>query len=250
MNLEKLSSLAVDVARGANSLLLEICNEKEKKVLSAEGRDVKLEADFRLDKYISDRLLAESPYSVLSEELGLQKKQENESTLRWIVDPIDGSMNFLRGIQGYACSIALWNGDEPVLGVIYDFSTNDLYEGVVGEGSKLNGFQIKTSQIESSKDGVLATGFPIKDSFDENSIREKVSLFQNFKKIRMFGTAALSLAYVSSGKVDSYSESGIRLWDVAAGLALVKASGGSFQMTKIDNDTTYKIIATNGKIHV
>ncbi|MBT4827809.1 MAG: hypothetical protein HON82_04480 [Candidatus Marinimicrobia bacterium] len=100
-----------------------------------------------------------------------------------------------------------------------------MYVGIVGENATLNGTTITTSNIKNSCEGILATGFPVKDKLNDSNYKERMTLFSKFKKIRMFGTAVISIVLVASGKVDAYYESSIRIWDVAGPLAILKAAG-------------------------
>ena len=130
-------------------------------------------------------------------------------------------------------SIALWSS-EPILGVVYDFNRDELFTGVTGVGAWCNDLPISPSGISSPKNAILTTGFPVNRNFSSNSLDIFLQNIINFKKIRLFGSAALSLAYVACGRVDAYLEEDIMLWDVAAGIALIKASNG---FIRIENST-------------
>jgi myo-inositol-1(or 4)-monophosphatase len=154
----------------------------------------------------------------------------------WVVDPLDGTANFLRGIPLYCVAIALVEDGEPVLGATLDAARNRVFSGVVGEGAWVGSLEeprmqaISTSDTASRAEAVLATGLPVGRDFSEGALTAFLPWFAQFKKVRMFGTAGLSLAFVAAGAVDAYGEDAIRLWDVAAGIALVRAAGGHVEM--------------------
>jgi myo-inositol-1(or 4)-monophosphatase len=250
MKTDELVQLAKDSIVKADSLLSELVNKKV--IVSSEGKDLKLQADIEIDKLISTNLIEKSLFSVLSEEQGFQlnPKANVNHNYRWIVDPLDGSVNFLRGIDGYAVSVALWKDNDPIFGVVFDYVKKDLYVGIVGENATLNGTTITTSNIKNSCEGILATGFPVKDKLNDSNYKERMTLFSKFKKIRMFGTAVISIVLVASGKVDAYYESSIRIWDVAGPLAILKAAGGEYKIRQLDDNTTYEVFANNGLVNV
>ncbi len=216
--------LAEQAARAAGELLREMVPGK-RKVDSAHGRDIKLAADRESESIILDHLRNNSRFPILSEERGLSNTIAAGQPY-WIVDPIDGTMNYLRDIKLCCISIALWQDDKPLLGVIYDFVGEEMFSALVGTGAWCNGQAMRVSANRDTSQSILSTGFPVWRDFSADALNTFVAQVQSFKKVRMLGTAALSLAYVASGKVDAYQEDGIQLWDVAAGLALVKAAGG------------------------
>lgn len=208
-------------------------------------RDVKIAADRKLDSVIVGYLTKRTAFPILSEESGGVRSERTKSKYRWIVDPLDGSLNFSRGIPLCAVSIALWEGMEPVLGVIYDFFHGELFKGLVGYGAFLNGKLIKVSAVKEKQQAVLATGFPAYSDFSRERLSEMVADIRSYKKVRLFGSAAISLAYVASGRVDCYREDNIKLWDVAAGLAIVKAAGGIVKISGSGTGNGYNVKASN-----
>lgn len=244
MNLEKNLNLACEVAVKAGVYLKGLNNYKVEKEF---GRDIKLNADKESENIIIRTLKSKSYYSILSEETN--SEDFNLSGVHWIVDPLDGSLNFLRGLEQCAVSIALWENNSPLLGVIYDFNKNDLYSCIVNKFSRLNEKEIIVSKIDKKEKGVISTGLPPEMDFSENNIKKLINNFQLYKKTRLFGCPSLSLAYVASGKIEAYSENPVKLWDVAAGLALVKSAGGDYKMNKLDKKYYLDIFASNGKIN-
>lgn len=193
-------------------------------------KDVKVVADNRLEEFLIEQLSMQSGFPILSEESGLLEGRGIHSDYRWIIDPLDGSLNFSLGIPMYCISIALWEGMDPLLGVVYDFSRDECFTGLVGKGAWLNGTPIKVSEVTEKAKAVLCTGFPVNTNFSRESLLDFIEKIKKYKKIRLFGSAALSLAYVACGRADVYMENDIKIWDVAGGIALVKAAGGAIKM--------------------
>jgi myo-inositol-1(or 4)-monophosphatase len=233
-DLRKHLNLAVGVAREAS---LSISHDSDKNIAANLGRDVKLEGDIRLNQLIVRRLQENTPYAVLSEEEGFSKGKLDNKEYLWIVDPLDGSLNFLRGIPLFCISIALWRKREPLLGVVYDFNRDEMFTGLVAVGAWLNDMPIKVGDAVGESEAVLCTGFPVSTDFTEPALLNFVRDIQAYKKVRLLGSAALSLAYVASGRADAYYENDIAIWDVAAGIAIVKAAGGVayFRPSEITN---------------
>ena len=144
----------------------------------------------------------------------------------WVVDPLDGTANYSRNIPLCCVSIAMLLDAKPVLGVVYDFNNDELYEGSINTKAYLNGKEISVSQTLKSQEGVLITGLPNDTDYSNEAMIEMIKNFQNWRKVRMIGSAALASVYVASGKADLYMENKSYLWDVAAGAAIVNAAGG------------------------
>jgi len=189
-----------------------------------QARDVKLAADQEAEKIILDILSVMAPYPVLAEEGGEYGDLSNETPM-WIVDPLDGTVNYSRGIPICCVSVALYRGWDPLLGVIFDFNRNELFTGISGEGGQCNGVSIRPSQIHDPAKAVMATGFPVNRDFGSDSLDAFVDNVRRFKKLRLLGSAALSLAYVACGRVDAYMEEDIMFYDIAAGVAIARAAG-------------------------
>lgn len=194
-------------------------------ITSETRRDVKLEADRRSEDRIVDVLAALSPVPVLAEERADEAPLVATDGLRWIVDPLDGTMNYLLGIPFCCVSVGLWDGDEPLVAAVYDFDRDEMFSSTAGEGAWLNGLPIRVG-VTPAERAVLCTGFPAATDFGSEELSRFVSQVRTFRKVRMLGSAALSLAYVAAGRADAYYERDIRIWDVAAGLGLVMAAGG------------------------
>ena len=213
---------------------------------SDSGRDVKLAADREAERIIIEILSQGFDHPILSEESGWAGRVGKEG-VRWIVDPLDGSMNFLRGIPMCAVSIGLWKHDEPLAGVVHDINTHEVFSGIVGRGAWLGEKPMRVSKVSAMSSAVLCTGFPISTDFSPAALIGYVEQVRSFKKIRLLGSAALSLAYVAAGRADAYYERGIKIWDIAAGAAIVKAAGGSVVHSPVDPKThALTVDASNG----
>ena len=197
---------------------------------------MKLAADSAAEELIRKMLGKASDIPVYGEELGGDSGLIDRGELVWVVDPLDGTFNYLRGNPLCAVSIGLMRGEEPLFGVIYDFNNDRLFKGSSVEPFTINGETHTPEWADSLSNAGLCTGFPIGMNRDATSMTQFVELIAPYKKVRMVGTAALAIAMVASGQVDAYYESNIRLWDVAAGLALVKAAGGTLKMTRGNPD--------------
>jgi len=219
---DELLTLAVATARAAGAAL---AKRSDRTVNSESDHDIKLQADVDSETLIRERL-ARTKLPVIGEEIGGDAGLLDHDEPYWAVDPLDGTYNYLRGIPGACVSIGLWRGRRPVLGVVFDFWRDELYAGGTGLGLTMNGRALKPRWAPDIPRAVLCTGFPSTTDRGGEAVRGFVARVEKFKKIRMIGTAALALAYVAGGRVDAYFEESIKLWDIAAGLALVESAGG------------------------
>jgi myo-inositol-1(or 4)-monophosphatase len=236
--------LAIGAARAASELLLASFSV-DAGVQSREGKDIKTRADVEVEACIL-RYLAPSGLPVLAEETA--RDVATEEGMRWLVDPLDGTMNFSRGFPMHAVSIALWDRMTPVLGVVYDLPRKVLYFGCIGAGAWRNDMPLRVSSTAECGQAILATGFPTYRDYETDSLAAFVGRIQSFKKIRMIGSAAISLALVAEGVFDAYFEEDIMIWDVAAGLALVAAVGGQIEVRQGRGTHSVNAKATNGLI--
>ena len=216
-------NLAKAVAKEAGKYLLSNKSNLNEE-LSSTNRDIKLQADINAEKIIKDNIKKESKIPILAEESGMSSPLS--SKYLWVVDPLDGTANFARNIPFCCVSIAMLSNSRPVLGVIYDFNNDELYDGSVNTSACLNGQEISVSKTKKSQEGVLMTGLPNDTDYSDEAMVEMIKNFQNWRKVRMIGSAALASVYVASGKADLYMENKSYLWDIAAGAAIVNAAGG------------------------
>lgn len=238
----------LDIAKSAASSAGEFLSRaqgQDVEILLNHGRDLKLQIDFDAEQMIIDQLKSKSSYSILGEETGLTEKLGD---FYWVVDPLDGTSNFLRDIPISCVSIALMHQKESILGVIYDFNNDDLYFGHKESKAYLNDREIQVSSFSHKKDSTLVTGIPAKTHYSDDEFHKMILNFQSWKKIRMIGSAAMAAVYVASGKADAYQEDGIFLWDVAAGAAIVNAAGGMVSLKNLKADYRVDAIFSNNKI--
>lgn len=241
MDNNELFGFAKEAVLGAANEL--ITSREELKNADLEvNKDIKLKADKASEKILMNKL-KETDLSILSEEYGLLG--ENTGGKIWIIDPLDGSMNYSRGFPMCCVSVALWEDKKPVFGIIYDLSRADMYSGMIGVGAWKNENPVFTSKTEDISKAVLCTGFPVYMDYSEEFLKGFIGQVQSFKKIRMIGSAALSLAFVGAGYADVYFERNIKLWDIAAGLAIIQAAGGECEMVEINGEYGFDVRASN-----
>ena len=213
---------------------------------ASDGKDIKLKADIEAEEIIKNHISNESNFPMLGEETG--KSVEDLGRNFWVIDPLDGTANYSRGIPICCVSIALIHDMQPVVGVIYDFNRNDLYEGGFNEEAKLNENIIKVSDVSTPKEGILVTGLPNNTDYSDLALLEMVKDFQEWRKVRMIGSAAIASCYIASAKADVYKEFGTYLWDVAAGAAIVNAAGGKAEITNFRDNYQVDVHFSNSKI--
>ena len=243
-------SVAKAAARDAADLILH-ANEIDRKTSNKSTiTDLVTKTDKNAEQVIKDDILAKFPdHSILAEESGETK---SSSEYLWVIDPLDGTTNFVHGLSPYCVSIALLKNNTPLLAVISELPAENLYWAVKGNGAFCNGEKISVSSRKSINDSLLITGF----SYQHDSKWEtNMKLFKDFTKIshgvRRIGSAAADLCYVASGKADAFWEIGLYPWDSAAGILLVDEAGG--KVTRMDgrpyNIFDEQILATNNLIH-
>jgi myo-inositol-1(or 4)-monophosphatase len=188
--------------------------------------------------------VAELP--ILSEESGLTAST-HPSSLRFIVDPLDGTFNFVKELGPSAISVALWNDQRPVFGVIYSLLERQLTWGGIDIGAFVEGRRIAVSDVSDPAVASICTGFPVRlDMDDEHSMLSFWRTVKPYAKVRMFGSAAASLLRVANGSADVYSENRIMLWDIAAGVAIVQGAGGDYVMKPAGGEEwCYQVFASN-----
>ena len=233
--IERELKIAFDAAKSASKVLKDQIGKST--IISSIEKDIKISADIEAENIIIEEIKKNSKFHILSEEAGfLNHTNKKSNDYRWIIDPLDGSMNYHRGILINCVSISLWKDNIPILGVIYDFNADNLFSGIVNKGAWCNNIPINVSKIKNKSASVICTGFPVYTSYKSSDILDFVDDVKEYKKVRMLGSAAYSLSLVSSGSADVYKEKNIAIWDVAAGLAIVKAAGGFIKYKFTDKD--------------
>ena len=239
-------NLAKEAAEKSGKLLFK--NKKElNKRLKSNNKDTKLIADLKAENLIKEIILKKSRYPILAEESG--KSVEDLGNTFWVIDPLDGTANYNRGIPMCCVSIGLVKNMKPLLGVIYDFNNDDIYVGnSYTKISTLNNDEIFVSDYKKKSDGVLVTGLPVGSDFSDKSLKKIIDDMQSWKKIRMIGSAAMASCYVASGKAEMYKEKGVYLWDILAGAAIVESAGGIADISNVRDNFQVDVVFSNSHI--
>ncbi len=212
--------------------------------VSTSAHDVKVEGDFQSEALIADALVRETGLAVFGEEAGWHGAGAGARPARhWVIDPLDGSMNFNRGVPICGVSLAIVDADSPVFGIVYDFNRDELFMGGKSLGLTVNGVPAKASGVTEPPAAILATGLPAAFTRGEESFTAFGRFLAPWKKVRMLGSASVMLAYAAVGRVDVYIEHNGRFWDVAGGLALMLAGGGEARVSGTDLDVPITTLA-------
>ena len=251
----KLSSANINVmikaCRKAAKVLIRDFGEIEKLQVSVKGPgDFVTASDKKVEKILVEELQKARPgYSILSEEVG---QINNDSEFRWIIDPIDGTANFLHGIPHFAISIGLEHNKEIICGIIYDPIKDEMFAAEKGNGSYLNNSRIRVSARSKLKDCIIFTGGPRQNAKNKDLSMSEYNKFSSIVQIpiRKMGSASLDMAYVAAGRCDGFWHRNLNYWDYAAGIVIVKEAGGFVTDFKggheyVENET---ILVTNSRI--
>ena len=236
----------------ASRSLIRDFGEIEKLQVSEKGPgDFVTSADKRTEKILIDELQKAHPeYGILTEETGIINK--NNINNRWIIDPIDGTMNFMNGIPQFAISIGYEEEGEIKCGVIFNPIMNEMFCAEKGNGAYLNNSRIRVSNKKKIKDALLVTGGPKGASKIKDKIfSEYIKVSMQVSNVRKFGSAALDMAYVACGRFDGYWQRELNYWDIAAGIVIIKEAGGFVDFFEEEANSPLKknILATNSNIH-
>ena len=225
----------IKASEKASKILIRDFGELEKLQVSKKGpKDFVTNADIKTEKIIIEELKKARPnYSIISEENGSETNKDKDNT--WIIDPIDGTVNFLHGIPHFAISLALRTNDEIVSGLIFDPIKNELFYAEKNNGAFFNNHRIRVSKKNNLNDCLFATGGKLENEVDIS--------------YRKSGCAALDMAYVASGRYDGYFQKNLNLWDIAAGVILVKEAGGVLNNINLSIIKKIKIIASSTDIN-
>ena len=242
----------VKACRKASKTLIRDFGEIENLQVSLKGPgDFVTNCDKKVEKILIDELLKARPsYSILSEEIG---EINNDDSFKWIIDPIDGTSNFLHGVPHFAISVGLEHNKEIICGIIYDPIKDEMFTAEKGNGSYLNNQRMRVSSRSKLEDCMLFTGGPKREAKNrELALKEyyKFSI-KILTPIRKLGSASLDMAYVAAGRCDGFWQRNLNYWDIAAGIILVKEAGGF--VTDFNGENEYiqnkTILATNAKIN-
>ena len=246
------TNLIIRACMKASRSLIRDFGELENLQVSSKGPgDFVSSSDKRTEKILIEELQKAHPeYGIITEESGIINKTNTKN--RWIIDPIDGTMNFLNGIPQFAISIGYEEDSEIKCGVIFNPITNEMFCAEKGNGAYLNNSRIRVSSKKKIKDALLVTGGPKGASKIKDKIfSEYINVSKNVSNVRKFGSAALDMAYVACGRFDGYWQRELNYWDIAAGIIILKEAGGFVDFFEEDPNLPLKknILATNSIIH-
>ena len=228
-------NVMIKASEKASKILIRDFGEIEKLQVSKKGpADFVTNADLKAEKIIIEELKKAKPnYSIVSEESGVENNKDKDNT--WIIDPIDGTVNFLHGIPHFAISIALKSNNEIISGLIFDPIKNEMFYAEKNNGAYFNNQRIRVSKKNEIYNCLFVTGGKIEKEPD--------------LPFRKSGCAALDMAYVASGRYDGYFQKNLKLWDIAAGIILVKEAGGILNNIDLSINENIKIIASSPDIN-
>ena len=228
-------NLMIKACEKASKILIRDFGELEKLQVSKKGPlDFVTNSDLKTEKIIIEELSKARPdYSIISEETGIKKNKDKKNT--WVIDPIDGTINFLHGIPHFSTSIALKNDNEIISGLIFDPIKNEMFYAEKNNGAFLNNKRIRVSKKINIEECLFATSGKNKKQIDFS--------------YRKSGSAALDMAYVACGRYDGYFQKNLHLWDIAAGIIIVKEAGGIINEINLNNHKDIEIIASTPDIN-
>jgi len=212
--------------------------------VSTSAHDIKVEGDFQTEARIAEALVQETGLAVFGEEAGWHGANESaKPECHWVIDPLDGSMNFNRGVPICGVSLAIVDAGSPVFGIVYDFNRDELFMGGKSLDLTINGEAARSSTVADPSAAILASGLPAAFTRGEQAFTAFGRFLAPWKKVRMLGSASVMLAYAAAGRVDVYIEHNGRFWDVAGGLALMLAGGGEVRVSGTDLDVPLTTMA-------
>lgn len=248
-------NIAVRAARSAGSIITRNIDRLDRIKVEEKGRyDFVTDIDHHAEEVIIDTLRRAYPqHTILAEETGTHGQGGAEKAeYTWIIDPLDGTANFLHGYPQVGISIALQRRGQLEAGVIYDPLRQELFTASRGNGAQLDGRRIRVTQRRGLQGSLIGTGFPFKQpKLMERYLRMFTAVAGQAEDMRRAGSAALDLAYVAAGRLDGFFELGLKAWDIAAGALLITEAGGT--VTDLDGEHDYltngNIVAGSSKVH-
>ena len=245
-------NVMVNACRKASRVIIRDFGEIENLQVSLKGPgDFVTNCDKKVEKILIEDLQKARPnYSILSEEIG---EINNDKSFRWIIDPIDGTSNFLHGIPHFAISIGLEHNKEIICGIIYDPIKDEMFTAEKGNGSYINNKRMRVSARSKLENCMIFTGGPKFGSTDKNLSMSEYEKFSSkvILPIRKLGSGSLDMAYVAAGRCDGFWSRNLNYWDIAAGIILVKEAGGFVTDFSGENEfiRNKTILVTNSKIN-
>ena len=251
LNSPQINIITKACMKASRSLIRDFGEIEKLQVSEKTPGDFVSSADKRTEKILIEELLKAHPdYGIITEESGIINK--NNINNRWIIDPIDGTMNFLNGIPQFAISVGYEENQEIKCGVIFNPILNEMFFAEKGNGSYLNNSRIRVSSKKKLSNSIIVTGGPKHSSKIKDKIfSEYIQISKNVSNIRKYGSAALDMAYVACGRFDGYWQREINYWDIAAGIVILKEAGGFINFFEDDKSLPLKknILASNSYIH-
>ncbi|NLA25286.1 MAG: inositol monophosphatase [Bacteroidales bacterium] len=251
MNLTKISKEAIAIAKDAASFIKSERSFFRQSDIEVKGLNDLVSYVDRTSEYMivnGLKSLIPSAGFIVEEKTIAQQKSE----FQWVIDPLDGTTNFIHGLMPYAVSIGLLYKDEPVLGVICEVGNMECFSAIKGKGAFLNKEPIQVSAIKNISESLIITGFPVNE-FSKNEVSYKLMdyFIKNTHGIRRLGSAAADLAYIACGRSEAFYEYDLKPWDVAAGAIIVKEAGGMVSDFKAKDNFIFgkEIVATNFNIY-
>ena len=247
-----LLNIAIQAARRSSRIILRYVDQLDKIERSEKNQnDFVTQVDKLSEEMIIEEIQKAYPtHTIIAEESG--KHQKNNDDYCWIIDPLDGTRNFMHGFPQFAISIAIAKKNTIEFGVIYDPIRQELFTATRGQGAYLNNRRMRVSQTKNLAQALIGTGFPFHDKQQvKNYLSTFETIFTSCGDIRRTGSAALDLAYVAAGRLDGFWESDLEIWDIAAGSLMIQEAGGlitDFQGGKKYLDSGC-VIAANTKVH-
>ena len=243
-------TFAKQLAFDAGSLLIQRLGSA--RITNKGDIDLVTEADIAAEELIIDRIRSHYPrHAILAEESGETISISNDSSWKWIIDPLDGTTNYAHGYPCFSVSIGVEHDGVLELGVVYDPMRKEMFAAERGQGTTLNDRRVRVSDVEELRSAMLCTGFPYNVRERPDFAREFARFTMIAQAVRRDGSAAIDLAYVACGRFDGFWEDGLNPWDMAAGVLLIEEAGGT--VTNFRNEPlniyTKKILATNGLVH-
>jgi len=251
LNSPQINLIVKACMKASRSLIRDFGEIENLQVLAKGPGDFVSSADKRTEKILIDELQKAHPnYGIITEETGIINKSNTQN--RWIIDPIDGTMNFLNGVPQFAISIGYEEDGEIKCGVIFNPIMNEMFCAEKGNGAYLNNSRVRVSNKKKIKDALLVTGGPKGASKIKDKIfSEYINISKKVSNVRKFGSAALDMAYVACGRFDGYWQRELNYWDLAAGVIILKEAGGFVDFFEEEAKSPLKknILATNSHIH-
>lgn len=245
-------NIAIQAVRQSSKIILRYVDQMDKIEVSEKSQnDLVTQVDRLSEEAIIEIIREKYPnHTILAEESGLKTSEQSEYC--WIIDPLDGTKNFVHGFPQFAISIALTRNHQLEIAAVYDPIRQELFTATRGQGAYLNSRRIRVSQVKKMGDALIGTGFPFRDkshfTFYLNTFQ---AVFPKASGVRRAGAAALDLAYVAAGRLDGFWEAALKPWDMAAGVLMIKEAGG--MVSDFQNEGNFlnngNIVAGNPKIH-